>query len=257
MRWIILGALLTAFSGPVLAQTFPERPGPRELIVDEAGLIDPRDRSAVRDTCNALRSEKKIPIVVATIRALADYGARDAEKYARALFDHWGIGSRDWNRGILLLVALGDRRARIELGADWAGSANEQCEAIMEALMASFRRGDFSQGLRVAVSQLADLARGRTPEVRDSASNGSPWEVITVLIIVSVWIAVRVAVLPYWVSARRSSRRRRGKTGRSAPRASDRFTARRRFDRYWAAQGVAMALGWGGFGGGGGATGSW
>jgi uncharacterized protein len=259
MRWIILGALLTAVSGPVLAQTFPERPGPREFVLDEAGLVDASDRSAVRDMCDALLSERKIPIVVVTIRALGDHGARDVEAYARALFDHWGIGSRERNRGVLLLVARRDRRARIELGAGWAGTANRQCEAVMEALMSSFRRGDYSQGLRVAVSQLADMARGRTPK-RVSGSGGSgrgaiPW--FTIVIFVGI---VCVAIYAGSRRTRPSARRRRRRTGGSTRTRIGRLSARRRFDHYWATQGsggIGMGAFGGGSGGGGGATGSW
>lgn len=53
-------------------------------------------------------------------------GHLSVEQYARQLFDHWGPGFKDRNYGILLLVSVGDRKARIELGAGWGGEAADR-----------------------------------------------------------------------------------------------------------------------------------
>ena len=66
------------------------------------------------------------------------------ERYATALFNEWGIGSQQRNYGMLLLVSLGDRRARIELGAGWGLDYNRQSQNIMDSLIVpSFKQGAY------------------------------------------------------------------------------------------------------------------
>jgi uncharacterized protein len=59
-----------------------------------------------------------------------------------------------------LLVSEQDRKARIELGADWGHTKDALCARIMqEHIIASFKRGDFSTGIRAGVEALSAMAR--------------------------------------------------------------------------------------------------
>jgi uncharacterized protein len=142
------------------AQTFPEQPGPRDFVLDEANLIGAQDRQQIRNICDRLLTERRVPIVVVTISSLAQYGASDIEAYARALFDHWGIGYQDYNHAILLLVSQSDRKARIELGAAWAHRKDETARMIMqEIIIPDFKRGNYSTGILQGVQALDQMAR--------------------------------------------------------------------------------------------------
>jgi hypothetical protein len=81
--------------------TYPPRPGERDFVVDEAGLLSPEDAKVVRELCDKLLTEKKVPIIAVTIRSMAIYGAGgwDIRVYAQNLFNSWGIGFTDWNNG--------------------------------------------------------------------------------------------------------------------------------------------------------------
>ncbi len=151
-------------SGSAYAQRlrYPPRPGPRDFIVDEAALIAPADKKTIRSTCDKLLTDKGVPILVVTIRSMTQYGAAgwDIQVYAQNLFNTWGIGYKKWNRGMLLLVSKGDRKARIELGADWKHTKDAECTQIMEELIIpSFKEGRFSEGILQGVKGLDALAR--------------------------------------------------------------------------------------------------
>jgi uncharacterized protein len=163
---VCLLAIGLAAAPTLLTQTFPTQPGPRDFILDEANLINPQDGQQVKALCDQLLSEERIPIVVVTIPSLAAYDAADIENYARALFDNWGIGSRRRNLGILLLVSLGDRKARIELGAEWAHAQDETARMVMEKIIIpNFKKGDYSTGILQGVQALETMARGQTVKV--------------------------------------------------------------------------------------------
>jgi uncharacterized protein len=100
---------------------------------------------------------------VVTINSLAGHDAvtLSIEQYATALFDNWGIGWQDRNYGILLLISNGDRKARIELGADWGREFDYQAQQVMDELIVpAFKRGDFSGGIADGVRGLNAMARG-------------------------------------------------------------------------------------------------
>lgn len=141
---------------------FPERPPERVFVVDEANLINDADEAAIVQLCDKLLTNKKIPILVVTVTSMGHYGSSGPiERYASQLFDDWGIGFPDYNYGILLLVANGDRKARIELGADWGREHDSACQRIMdEIVIPKFKAGQFSTGIHSGTEALDKLARG-------------------------------------------------------------------------------------------------
>ncbi len=163
MRAVLTIACFLACVTTAFAERFPERPGEREFILDEADLITPADEAVIREICDAARTETKVPILVVTIRSLNDYqaGHRSIERYAASLFNEWGVGFPDWNHGILLLISEGDRKARIELGYDYAGTRNREAKQVMdELIIPRFKEGKFSTGIVDGVRGLDAIARG-------------------------------------------------------------------------------------------------
>ncbi len=158
-----LSLVLVCASTAALAVTFPRKPPKEHFYVDEAGLLNTQDAQGIDTTALTLLNEEQIPILVVTVPSLVSYqaGQMSIEQYAQALFDDWGIGRQERNYGILVLVSVGDRRARIELGAGWANQNDADAEYIMSDLMVpSFKSGDFSGGIRQGVEALDKMARG-------------------------------------------------------------------------------------------------
>lgn len=184
-----LFAVALLLSAPaVRSQTFPERPAQGEFVLDEAVLIHAGDQQQIENVCKNLLRDEQIPIVVVTIPSLAKYDASNIEVYARALFDNWGIGSQARNYGVLLLVSVGDRKARIELGASWAGAKDDTARRIMnEIIVPNFKKGDYSTGILQGVQALDTMARGQ--HVRKAVS-WTPILLILGLIVLGVCVAV-------------------------------------------------------------------
>jgi uncharacterized protein len=142
-------------------------PGPRDFILDRAGLITEPDAKKIKQIADKLLTDKAAPIIVVTIPSMSEYGGSGMriETFARLLFDQWQIGpakvgKTPWNYGILLLVSNGDRQARIELGAGWKRDKDAQAEQIMdEQIVPRFKQGDFSGGILAGVESLDKMAR--------------------------------------------------------------------------------------------------
>ncbi len=143
--------------------TFPDKPPSEHYYVDNADLINPETGEQIDKKAAALLREEKIPLYVVTIPSLASHDAvtYSIEQYATELFDHWGIGWQDRNYGILLIISRGDRKARIELGAEWGREFDYQAQQVMDQLIVpAFKRGDFAGGIANGVRGLDAMARG-------------------------------------------------------------------------------------------------
>ncbi len=175
----LLAAVLLSLPPVRGSRPLPPAPAAGEFIYDAAHLLRPADREAIQRIQRDAFAFHDTPIVVVTIRSISDYSSGTSiEDLAAMWFNHWGIGKRLRNgqlanRGILLLVAVYDRQARIELGGDWGFGWDRHAQSIMnETIVAHFKEGDYSGGIRQGVAALAKMAE-RGPEA-DAPSYPSP-----------------------------------------------------------------------------------
>lgn len=197
---------LLALAAPLAAGprdvTFPSRPSKGDRIVDEAGLIGVRERAAIREVCDQLQRDLRLPLRVVTLRSLADYGAEgwDLERYAVDLFDEWALESTglgpevvDWGRGILILVSVLDAQVHVELGDEWLGHHRALSRRVVrELVVPELEAGRPSQALLLATLGLDAIAReGELPPMRTSL-RGLAWKTLTgAALLVTVFAAVR------------------------------------------------------------------
>lgn len=185
---LILSLLIYCSSS--FAVNFPDKPLETDFFVDKATLISTEDRAEINTITSKLLSEENIPIFIVTIGSLATYEAssQTIETYTTALFNEWGIGSPERNYGILLLVSRGDRRARIELGADWGYSHDRAAQDIMDNLIIKqFKRDEYSLGILDGVRGLDAMARGLAlPKAT------APWWFLPALIIGAILLVMLI-----------------------------------------------------------------
>ena len=163
---LLCAICVPAVMGQNLIKALP-RPGDREFVRDLADMLSPEDEQKIKTIGDELMFEKATPIIVVTIKSMADHGGRGMriETFARLLFDQWEVGVAKlngsvWNTGILLLISEGDRKARIELGAGWGRERDDVCSEIMETLIIpEFKTGDFPGGILAGVDALDKMAR--------------------------------------------------------------------------------------------------
>ena len=167
---IFLGALfLNATQSKAFIYDIPQ-PGQREFIQDLAGLIDANHQQEIKQAADKILTQTGNPIIVVTINKMADHLDKGKtlriETFAHFLFDQWEIGSVEiegfdpetLNRGILLLVSKGDRKARIQLGAGWGRQADGVCKQIMDrVIVPKFKQGNFSEGIKNGFESLAGM----------------------------------------------------------------------------------------------------
>ena len=98
------------------------------------------------------------------------------EDFATNLFDDWGIGDATRNDGILVLVLPNDRAMRIELGAGYDASWNNEAGRLIDrSYLPSFRSDKYARGIKDGVADtIALLARPYEKGHPATKSNNSP-----------------------------------------------------------------------------------
>ena len=158
-------------------QEIPPKPADRYFIQDYAGLIEPDETGEIGKFQKQAFQVYDTPILVVTINRMRDYmSPRPIEEFARKWFDAWEIGTLGnegggSNKGILLLVSRADRKARIELGADWGHLWDQHCQRIMDReIIPEFKKSRYSEGIAAGVVELFEMAK-MGPEVEAPRKN--------------------------------------------------------------------------------------
>ena len=159
-------------AGPCTAQMIEniDRPEDRIFIADLADLISVEGKDHIRAKADQLLTDTATPISVVTIDRMSNHVNKSLriETFAHFLFDQWEIGHvdldgldpKDANKGVLLLVSKGDRKARIQLGAGWGREMDRHCQKIMDGIIIpAFKSGNFSDGIVQGFDNLEDMVR--------------------------------------------------------------------------------------------------
>jgi uncharacterized protein len=119
-------------------------------------LLNPRDKARLRHLTESIERETGVEIATLIVPR-----AGDAPAFARAYFDHVGIGKRGRDDGVLVLVVLDRRAVHIELGRGLAEVIRpEEARRVIDFVIApQFRRGRFGEGLLRGVEALGHMTR--------------------------------------------------------------------------------------------------
>ena len=128
---------------------------PTGYVDDFAHVLDPGTAAQIADICHQIDEKAHAQIALVTINTL---DGSDIESYAVDLFHQWGIGAKSTNRGVLILYAIRDHRARIEVGYGLepilpdgkVGSFQREAIPLM-------RSGNYSQALLLVTTRVADV----------------------------------------------------------------------------------------------------
>jgi len=121
-----------------------------DYINDFAGILDEPDYDMIYEMFEDLEYQTGLEAVVVTIDSIEDYDTDDdtIEDFATKLFNTWGIGHKKENNGILILVAVKDRKCRIELGKGYGRTYDSAMKQIIDKQMIPyFKTEDYSRGI--------------------------------------------------------------------------------------------------------------
>ena len=108
---------------------------------------------------------------------LSSLQGHDIADYGYQLGRFWGIGQKDTNNGVLLIIAPNQRKVRIEVGYGLEGALTDVLsnDIIQYAILPHFRDGDYATGIVVGTESILDAIVGEysvhTVNVNQSTAN--------------------------------------------------------------------------------------
>jgi len=148
---LLLIFLLTAFFAAA-----EDIPAPDGWVNDFAGVISPEYKEKLTSLISELEQKTTAEIAVVTVNSIAPY---DEKEYARLLFDNWKPGKKGKDNGVLVLLAIKERRWRIETGYGVEGILPDGlCGEIGRNYMVPyFKEGRYGEGLYYGVIEIAKI----------------------------------------------------------------------------------------------------
>ncbi len=156
---LALTALALVLSLPQSASALVEVPSIVTRVHDGAGLLSTEEERALVARLADFERTTRHQIVVVTLPSLE---GEAIEEYSMRVAEAWKIGQREFDNGVILVVAAKDRRARIEVGYGLEGAIPDAVAAriIREQMVPEFRRGAMARGVERGVDAIMAAARG-------------------------------------------------------------------------------------------------
>lgn len=163
--------LLLAFILPVVASAMAVKDvrnvhveNRSRYVSDMAGVMSPE---AVAMADSLLSQVWQVSSAEPVVVIVPDLDGEDINDYATELFTDWGIGKKDRDNGVLVLVSVNDRKAVIRTGYGAEGVLPDAlCWGIIRNDMApQFKKGDYDRGV---LASLMTIHKALTePEARE------------------------------------------------------------------------------------------
>lgn len=165
----------------------PARPEPPRLVNDFTGILTADQRQALESKLVAYDDSTSIQIAVVLIESL---DGRDIAEYAVELGRAWGIGNKENNNGVLLLVSKGDRKIHIATGYGVEGALPDitASHIIDEQIKPNFRDNDFYRGLDEGTDAIIAATKGEYKAPENYRKKKGKREIPGVLVLLIIFV---------------------------------------------------------------------
>jgi uncharacterized protein len=188
---IILTALFSFCAGSAqMGKIISTRPSPPKLVNDYTNTLTPQQKEALEAKLYKFDDSTSNQIAVVIVESTDNYSIEDA---AIELGRTWGVGNKEFNNGVVILVAKADRKITIQTGYGLEGAIPDlTAKSIIDNdITPNFKQGNYYRGLDVATDNIIKAAEGRYKAPSDYGSKKKKGiSVSTIIIIIIILIII-------------------------------------------------------------------
>ncbi|UEG51262.1 TPM domain-containing protein [Ferruginibacter lapsinanis] len=177
----------TKFDAKALLQP---RTGKQQLVNDFAGILTADQQQALENKLVAFDDSTSTQIAVVIVPNLDGYDVAD---YNVQLGRAWGVGGKEFNNGVVLLISKEDRKLNIATGYGVEGALPDvTCKHIIdEVIVPNFKGNDFYGGINQGTDAIIRAVKGEyaAPEGYHRSKGISPFKIILIIIIILVLLS--------------------------------------------------------------------
>jgi len=183
---LILTLLLSTLFADI-TQYFPKLDG---RVVDTANLLSSNTKEKITVTLKEHEDKTSNQIVVVILNSLHGYDIAD---YSYQLGRFWGIGQKDLNNGVLLVIALEEKKLRIEVGYGLEGALTDKIsyEIINYTIKPKFRLEQYDVGITNAVNEIIQAIKGEyTAKTKKSNQSNGFENMIPIIFFAVIFLSI-------------------------------------------------------------------
>jgi uncharacterized protein len=213
---VLLLVLTDLLHAQIPDSLFPKQPDPPRLVNDYTATLSTAETKWLEDKLVEFDRSTSNQLSIVLVKTIAGFDIAD---YATALGRRWGIGQKEKNNGVLIVVAMQSHDINITPGFGLEGDLPDLlCKQIIEhEMVPSFRQGYYYDGLDKATSVIISATQGAFKAEGSYASgrNGMPRWLIILLLIVGVngFLLIVIPLLRklfYFLIGKKPPKRRQG-----------------------------------------------
>jgi uncharacterized protein len=193
--FLFLVLLVAAVPWAASAQGLQPIPSLERRVTDAADILSAAEESALEEKLAAFEARKGAQIAVL---AVASTAPEEIEQYSIRVVDAWKLGRKGVDDGALLIVAVDDKRLRIEVGRGLEGVLTDLTSnrIIQETITPLFRGGDYAGGINAGVDRMISVVDGEPlPEPEQQWQGGKEGGLENILGLIFVLAIVLSAIL--------------------------------------------------------------
>ncbi len=163
-KWLRLGLLLGSFACAGRAVDWKALQ-PQGYVSDFAGVIDPASKAQLEAYGGIVEQSTGAQMALVTVASLE---GEPIEDVANTIFRAWGVGQKGKNEGILMLLSIGDRRSRLEVGYGLEPILPDGLAgSILREMRTALRQGDYGDAMMAAAETIGSaIAKAKNVELR-------------------------------------------------------------------------------------------
>ena len=221
--WLRCCFLLLLLPSAAQAQAVKDLPRPTDYVSDDAHVLSAQAVAGLDRLCGALERQAHAQMAIVTV---ANTDEEPIADYAVQLEDAWKVGAKGTDRGVILLVSIGDRKLFISTGYGLEGVITDEKAGIIARQMRQYLHvSQNDEGITLGAEQLAGLI-AQDAGVQLQVSHGQPaadntqhlgpgqLTVLAGVFLLLLVLAARTGLLPFLLGMFLSSSFNSGGSGR-------------------------------------------
>ncbi len=175
----------------MFAQKVPARPSPPRLVNDYTGTLTPDQAAHLEQKLVAYDDSTSTQIAVVIV---ASTDGSEISDYNVALGRAWGVGGKEFNNGVVLLVSKNDRKLNIATGYGAEGALPDiTCKHIIDdVIVPRFKGNDYFGGINSGTDAIMKALQGeyKAPPGYRKKKSGSAGRIILIIIVIIIFLAM-------------------------------------------------------------------
>ena len=169
----LFALLLAAWAGPARAADILPRPKPFTFVTDQANLLNANDAKKLENGLRKYADTYGTQVVLVTVPSL---GGTSAADYARQLGTSWGVGQRDKNNGIVVLLSGKEHQMSIEAGSGLRSVITPELtrRVITQEMTPAFKQGNYFAGLSKGLGTIMRTANPSSDPRNNQSATATP-----------------------------------------------------------------------------------